>query len=611
MKKIIACVLSFFVLGPQPIMLAAAENLTLEGIRVSSDSVYIKLDGKASYKISEMSNPPKIILDLNNSRIKTIQDLPGGGTFIKRARTGQFSKNPDIARVVIELTQKTVYDIAQKANEISISLGGRRKEPAAVKDAPSADLPVIAPDAVTPSGYQALKSELPAPKAASPAPSASRGSRNIMESLPKSHISFDYNEADIKEVLNMMASRAGLNVIYSDDVSGTLTISLKDVPFDEAFKTILNVKGLASQQVGDNILRIATPKTFANEQKNSMLQTRIFFLNYTKASDIKTQIESVAAAEGRTTTRCNVDETNNALIITDTPIGLDSSSRLIRSLDRMPKQVLIEAKLVEVALDSDFHLGIQWSASGNSKGNYIGANNIDNAIGASSQYGGQKSIVPGYDPTSINGTLGNLSANAGGTGVELPANVIYGAFRLGRVTSNFMFDSVISAAAKKGKAKVLSDPKVATLNNKEANINITTQIPYTTTETTGSTPPVLTTKVVYLTTGIILKVTPTITSDGRVALKVNPSVSQPSPTIAPVAGGAPGIDTRSADTNVIVQDGETIVIGGLIHDTQSDYVFKVPLLGDIPIIGYLFRKKSVTRSRMELLIFVTPKIIES
>ncbi len=614
MKKILAIALAFIFSVPEPVMLAAADTLTLEGISVSADTVRIKTDGgDVPYKLSQSDKPAKLILDIPGARVKTIQDLPSSGSVVKRARTGQFNKNPDIARVVIELSAKTAYDIAKKAGEIIVSFKSAPLTKALpekkVKDAPGENIPVIAPDAASPSGYQELKNELPQPR---PASSSYRSvSRSIMDSLPKSLISFDYNDADIKEVLNMMASRASLNVIYGDDVSGTITISLKNVPFDEAFRTILNIKGLAAQQVGESILRIATPKTFSAEQSSSMLQTRVFFLNYTKASDIKTQIESVAAAEGRTSSKCNVDETNNALIITDTPFGLEAAARLIKNLDRMPKQVLIEAKLVEVALDSDFHMGIQWSASGNSKGNYIGANDINSAIGPTTQYGGQKSIIPGYDATAIQGTQANLSGAAGGTGVELPANVIYGAFRLGRVTSNFMFDSVISAAAKKGKAKVLSDPKVATLNNKEANINITTQIPYTTTETTGSTPPVLTTKVVYLTTGIVLKVTPTITSDGKIAMRVNPSVSQPSPTIAPVAGGAPGIDTRSADTNVIVQDGETIVIGGLIHDTQSDYVFKVPLLGDIPILGYLFRKKSVTRSRMELLIFVTPKIIEA
>ena len=618
MKKIISIAISLFLFIPEPIMLFAAQNISLESVRVSAESVYIQTNDNAEYKITEIKEPPRLILDLQNTKVKTLQNLPASGTFLKRVRTGQFSTNPDIARVVMELTQKTAYDIIKKTNEIIVVIGGKLAKNKEIKDTlkeEKENIPVIQPDSVNNgSEYTELKKEVAAlaPKTTS---SYSSGktyiSKSIMDSLPKEIIpNLDYTDADIKEVLNMLASKTNINIIYADDVSGTISISLKKVPFDEAFKTILNIKGLAAQQVGDNILRIATPQTFMSEQKKSMLQTRVFFLNYTKASDIKTQIESIAQAEGRTTSKCNTDENNNALIVTDTPIGLETTARIIKSLDRMPKQVLIEAKLIEVALDSDFHLGIQWSASGSKNGNYIGANDITSAVGPTSQWGGQKSIIPNYDATAIQGTQGNLSATSGGTGVSLPANVIYGAFRLGRVTSNFMFDSVISAAAKKGKAKVLSDPKVATLNNKEANINITTQIPYTTTETTGSTPPISTTKVVYLTTGIVLKVTPTITSDGKIAMKINPSVSQPSPTIAPVAGGAPGIDTRSADTNVIVQDGETIVIGGLIHDTQSDYVFKVPLLGDIPILGYLFRKKSTSRSRMELLIFVTPRIIE-
>jgi general secretion pathway protein D len=271
--------------------------------------------------------------------------------------------------------------------------------------------------------------------------------------------------------------------------------------------------------------------------------------------------------------------------------------------------VLIEAKLVEVALDSDFNLGIQWSASGNSNGNYIGANNINSSIGPTTQYGNQKSIMPDYDPTKITGTQGNLSASAGGTGVNLPADVIYGAFRLGRVTSNFMFDSIISAAAKKGKAKVLSDPKVATLNNKKAVIEITDQTPYdqqTATVSNGQT--TITHNYSNVDTGITLEVTPAITSDGHIAMHVVPSVKQLS--AQPNGVAPPPTATRKTDTNVIVNDGETIVIGGLIHDTQSDYTYKVPILGDIPILGYLFKKKTSSRVRMELLIFVTPKVLD-
>lgn len=605
MKKIISFLVIFSFLLPQSGILYALDNVNLEGVKVSADGIYIKTDKEAKYKTYEMNNPYKLIIDLENAKVKTIQDLPVSSNYVKRVKTGQYSTNPDIARVVVELSQKIAYDIIKKTGNIIVLFKNQTK----IKDTVAENIPVITPDkpANGTEEYKELKSEI-APKENKQEYSY-KMPKSIMESLPKSLISFDYNDADIKEVLNMLANKANINIIYAEDVTGNITISLKNVPFDEAFRTILNVKNLSAQQVGDNILRIATPKTFLNEQKNSMLQTRVFFLSYTKASEIKSQIESIAQAEGRTTIRCNVDDANNALIVTDTPLGLEANARIIKTLDRKPKQVLIEAKLVEVALDSDFNLGIQWSASGNSNGNYIGANNINSSIGPTTQYGNQKSIMPDYDPTKITGTQGNLSASAGGTGVNLPADVIYGAFRLGRVTSNFMFDSIISAAAKKGKAKVLSDPKVATLNNKKAVIEITDQTPYdqqTATVSNGQT--TITHNYSNVDTGITLEVTPAITSDGHIAMHVVPSVKQLS--AQPNGVAPPPTATRKTDTNVIVNDGETIVIGGLIHDTQSDYTYKVPILGDIPILGYLFKKKTSSRVRMELLIFVTPKVLD-
>jgi type IV pilus assembly protein PilQ len=562
-----------------------------------------------------MEHPPKLVLELMDSKMQTLQEIPVNGASLRRVRTGQFQTSPvSISRIVMELSQKTAYEITRKGSELIVMLGAKAIPAArpSVKDTPAevpAGVTVISPDGkavqsdkplemtmeaapIKPSDLNRESAPVITPKKTAAGP----GFRNILDSLPRDPISFDYSEADVREVLDMMAAKAGINIIYGDDVSGTLTINLSKVPFDEAFQTLLNVKGLAAQQVGENVLRIASPATFMSEQKKAMMQTRVFFLNYYKASDIKVQVDAVTLAEGRKA-NTNADDTNNALVVTDTPLGLDSTARLIRSLDRIPKQVLIEAKLVEVSLDNSLDYGISWSGAGaNGNGSYIGSQDV--VTPAVQALGGKYAI--------------NAAANSstGGSGVNLPANIVYGAFRLGKVASNYMFDAVITAAAKKGKAKVLSDPKIATLNNKEANINITTQIPYTTTVITAATPPISTTQVTYLTTGIILKVTPTINSDGRISMKINPSVSQPSATIVPVAGGAPGIDTRSADTNVIVRNGETIVIGGLIHDTQSEAVFKVPILGDIPLLGYLFKKKSVTRSRMELLIFVTPRVIE-
>ena len=366
------------------------------------------------------------------------------------------------------------------------------------------------------------------------------------------------------------------------------------------------MKGLTAQQVGDNILRIASPQTFLAEQKKAMLQTRVFFLNYSKASEVKPQLDSVAAAEKRTA-NCIVDDSNNALVVTDTPAGLDATARLLKSLDRVPKQVLIEAKLIEVSLDSSYDTGVQWSAYGQKNGTYVGAGDASNPMGPAN-LGNPSNVYTNY-ATAVAGMASPAGSNAGGTGVNLASDIVYGAFRFGKIASNYMFDAVITAAAKKGKAKVLSDPKVATLNNKEANINITDQTPYdqqTVTIVNGQNS--IAHAYSNVTTGITLKVTPTINSDGRITMHVIPSVIQLS--ALPNGVAPPPTATRSTDTNVIVRDGETIVIGGLIHDTQSEAVYKVPFLGDIPLLGILFKKKSLTRTRMELLIFVTPKVIE-
>lgn len=609
MKKTISLAITAVFLAQNPALIFAVENATVDSVRVSADSVYVTTNRPVKYRAFSLDGN-KLVLELDEARLKTLQEIPVNGVFIKKVRTGQFKTSPlSVTRVVMELTQKAVYEVTQKGTELAVVFGVKQAaKPLPLKDAPSAVTPPPASSVkvIAPSGQ-----DKPAPAAktvpaltlqpADPnrenapaiAPRAqiyprTTVARNIMDNLPREPITFDYNEADVREVLNMLAAKAGVNMIYSADVAGTITLNLNRVPFDEAFKTILNVQGLAAQQVGDNILRIASPATLLAEQSKAFLQTRVFFLNYAKAADIKVQVLAVATAEGRKSS-CVIDEANNAIVVTDSAMGLETTARLIRSLDRVPKQVVIEAKLVEVSLDSSFDMGVNWGYSSmDSKGRYVGMNDAGNTV-----------KVNGVDVPF---------PSASDTGVQLRSKNIYGGLRLGRIGSNYILDIAIQAAAKKGKAKVLSDPKVATLNNKEATINITNQLPYDTAEVTTTNGISNTTyKTTYVTTGIVLKVTPTINSDGRITMKINPVVSQPSAASGSVA---PAVDTRSTDTNVIVRDGETIVIGGLIHDAQSDYVYKVPLFGDIPLIGALFRKKSVSRTRMELLIFVTPKIME-
>jgi type IV pilus assembly protein PilQ len=612
MKRTIALTVAALFLAQNPLVLCAAEIATVRSVRVSADSVYIDTDRPVQYKAFTMEQPPKLVLELQDSKMGTLQEIPVNAGALRRVRTGQFKTSPvSVSRIVMDLSQKTAYEITRKGTELIVMLGSRKAAAPAVKDSPAdapAGVTVISPDGKT-APAKPIEMTLEAapikpadagrtdsaPVISAPKKAQTAAYRSILDTLPREPITFDYNEADVREVLDMMAAKAGINIIYGDDVSGTITISLSKVPFDEAFRTILNVKGLAAQQAGDNILRIAAPATFTAEQKKAIQQTRVFFLNYAIAATVKTQVDSVAAAEGRSKATCTSDDTNNALIVTDTPQGLEATALLIRSLDRMPKQVLIEAKLVEVSLDDSFDYGINWGSYANGNGTYVGGQ--DAAAAPNTALGGK------YVVNSA------LTAGAGGTGVNLTASNVYGAFRLGKIASNYMVDATITAAAKKGKAKVLSDPKVATLNNKAANIKITDQTHYDQqTVTTANGISTVAHAYTNVDTGITLTVTPTITSDGRISMHVAPSVVQLSGT--PDGVSPPPTATRSTDTNVIVKDGETIVIGGLIHDTQSDTVYKVPLLGDIPVLGYLFKKKSVSRSRMELLIFVTPRVIE-
>lgn len=585
MKKFIAASVAAALLAQNPLLVLAAETATVKSVRVSADSVYIDTDRPVEYKAFTTEAPPRLVLELQDARLKTLQEIPASGSSLRKVRTGQFRTSPDsVSRVVMDLSQKAAYEITRKGNELVVMFGRARQQAAApaVKDAPAAKaekVKVIAPDAsakpvevtIEPAGAAPAPVTPAVPAAITPrkAQSYSSSSRSIMESLPRDPITFDYSDADIREVVDMLAAKAGLNIIYGDDVSGTVTISLSKVPFDEAFKTLLNVKGLAAQQIGDNILRIAAPSTLLADQKKGLQQTRVFFLNYTRAADAKVQLEAVASAEGRTA-RFTQDDANNALIVTDTQLGLDATARLIKSLDRVPKQVMIEVKLVEVALDHAFDLGFTWGFN-NAAGSAVGAVNLPGPTPTGNTYGGSLTFF---------GKISDLS-----------------------------FNTVIAAAVKKGKLKVLSDPKVATVNNKAATINIVDQVPYTTIDsavgTGGAT--VTTQKVTYVPSGITLNVTPTINSDGRIAMHLSPSVSQAS---GGTATTPPNTNTRSTDTNVIVKNGETIVIGGMIRDSQSEEVYKIPILGDIPLLGMLFRKKSTARKRLELLIFVTPKIME-
>lgn len=621
--------------------------------------------------------PRLVVELLNTEHEGPSQVVKGKGKFLEKVRAGQYQKDPaPIARVVLYLKSLVSYKARWEGPRLDVELVGPQSDadvaaaaappaPAPVKKDPPpppavavstpvakpqpkpapvpAAAPVVAakppapapvpapkPAAALPvETVAAAKDDVAMPKGMTTDPSAelsrmagvsvpkaavhaSSGKlrRDILASLPSDPVTLEFDNMDVHDVLALLAQKANVNMVYGADVTGSITLQLRDVPFNEAFLTVLSMKGLVANQVGENILRVLTPASLKTERSVAVNQTRVIKLKYAKAEEISTSITAVASAEGRTA-KLVVDKNTNSLIITDTLEGIAAVERLLSELDIRPQQVLIEAKLVEVQLSKDLALGIQWDYLSSDEApmfNQAGRTIIGSVTTPKS------ASSPTLPPlvNNVNTTAGD-GANGRGTGVFLPADKVFGAFTFGRVTNNYFLSATLTAAASQGKAKVLSDPKVTTLNGKKATINITTKIPFVTTETTPSAGTITTQqKVEYQETGITLDVLPTINADGRITLEVKPSVKQPSATAASAGTtGAISVDSREANTIVIVQDGGTVVIGGLITDSSQETVAKVPLLGDIPILGYLFRKKFVDRKRVELLIFVTTKIMAS
>jgi len=431
--------------------------------------------------------------------------------------------------------------------------------------------------------------------------------RDIVSRLPRDIVTLDFDNTDIRDVIALLAAKAKINIVFGSDVAGSLTLHLTNVPFNEAFRTALSMMKLTTDQVGDNILRVITPAELTKMRTTSTAITKVYVLNYAKASEVKSTIDSVRTAEGRTGSS-TADVKTNTLIVTDSLEGQLSMENLIAQIDQRPRQVLIETKIVEINANSGLNYGVQWDYAGIEKGHIAGqqgTNTFGTVVGPGAAPF-SRTLDQNVLGTSI-GPTGGVGASGRGTGVSLASDRVFGALTLGRITNNFILNATLTAAASEGKAKILSEPKIATLNNQAAEINITTQIPYVTSNVAST--GVQTQTVAYVTTGIQLKVTPSINADGRITLLVNPIVSQPSATAAASSTGAPAVDARTANTTVLVRDGETIVIGGLITDTMQDTISKIPLLGDIPILGWLFKKKTKTRVRAELLIFVTTRIL--
>jgi len=413
-------------------------------------------------------------------------------------------------------------------------------------------------------------------------------------------LSLNFQNIEVRSVLQLIADFTGLNLVVSDSVGGALTLRLKNVPWDQALDIILKTKGLGMRENG-NVLYIAPNEEIAAREKLELesqqqveelapLRSEFMEINYASASNLadllKDSNNSLLSERGQV----SVDQRTNTLLIQDTALKLNEIRRLIERLDIPVKQVLIESRIVVANDDFSKDLGAKFGVF-NVDGRDLGANKV-----ADVTTGNLNTLEPltAGDPIPIEDTLN----------VNLP---LADATRAGQFALSFLklpfgyaVNLELSAAQAESRAEVMSNPRIITANQSTARIESGTEIPYVSQTSSGAT------DVEFKKAVLSLEVTPQITPDDR----VNMEVSVTNDSVGDVVSGVPSINTNEVTSNVLVDNGQTIVLGGIYTEDNTESYTKVPFFGDIPVAGRLFRRDSLTQDKQELLIFITPKIID-
>lgn len=415
-------------------------------------------------------------------------------------------------------------------------------------------------------------------------------------------LSLNFQDIEVRSVLQLLADFTGLNLVTSDTVSGRITLRLKNVPWDQALDIILKSKGLSKRQI-DNVVMVAPTEEIAAREQLELesqqkieelapLRSEFIQVNYAKAEDLailfKSEENRLLSERGNVT----VDIRTNTLLIQDTVAKLEDIRRLLQKLDIPVRQVLIESRIVIANNDFAKDLGVRFGASGGE----ISDNRINViAGGLPGHIGGTSPQVPGIENPAGSSNESLL--------VNLPAVAPSGAvnFLLGKVGS-YLLQLELSAMQLEGKGEIISSPRVITSDQNKASIKQGVEIPYQEASSSGAT------TVSFKEAVLKLDVTPHITPDDRIRMDLQ--INKDSPDFSRSVLGVPPLDTRRIETTVLVDNGETVVLGGVFERTKTKNVEKVPFFGDLPYAGVLFRRQEKTDNNTELLIFVTPKILK-
>ncbi|MFQ5442948.1 MAG: type IV pilus secretin PilQ, partial [Thermodesulfobacteriota bacterium] len=529
----------------------------------------IETSNKPLYALKESADGKTLVIDISDTSIgqeltRTL-DATKLATPVATVSSYQRSTRPGAVRVFVELSAKAEHSIREFNNTLTV---------------------VFSPEA-GPSPVQAGKAR---------AAGAMAGRKYTGQ-----RIDLDMMDANITDILRLLAEVSDLNIIASDDVKGTISLRLKNVPWDQAFDIILKSKGLDKIKEG-NVVRVAPAAKISQERESTLaakkaheklepLSIKFMSVNYAKASELVEQVKTVLTDRGSVTSETRT----NTLVIRDTKRGIDSAVNLVSRLDTAIPQVLIEARIVEASTSFARDLGIQWGVD------YQTGGNVSTDTFGSSSESGQSVSSSTTDPT--------FSAQDGSNNyaVNLPASGEAGTlgalgFILGKAGQNpLVLDLRLSAGEQEGSVRTISRPRVVSMDNKEAKIEQGESIPFETTSATGTT-------TTFVDANLSLTVTPHITPDGSIIMNIK--ASRNSIGSFRTSSGEPSIDKKESSTEVLVKDGETTVIGGIVVSDKSETDSGIPYLRKIPLFGWLFKSKSISDSQKELLIFITPTIIK-
>ena len=598
----------------------AASELSAVRASRSGDEVTVTIVGNGLLKPTSVEEtqdlPPRVLLDFEGvTASRSVPAMMGvNQADVSRVRVATNSRTPLVTRVVVDLTRKTAYRLESAGadgEEVRVIFAA----PAAASPAAAPVVPVAVPAAsepapVAPESVVAAPAPAPTPVVTAPAPAAAApppapAARQAQTSMAQDSsgdrtkpkftghpVSLDFQGADLRAVLRTFSEISGLNVVIDPTINGSVDVSLRDVPWDQALDIILKANKLGYFVEGP-IVRIAPLSVLADEEAQRRkltdeqalageLRVMTRALSYAKGGDLVPILtRSALSSRGEV----QVDPRTNTVIIRDLPERLAAAEALLTALDLPQPQVEIEARIVQTTRDFARNIGVQWGVNGRVAPEL--GNTTPLAFPNNGSISGRTGSAQGPDvvPNGVNLGVANASSALG--------------LALGSINGAINLDVALSALERSGQGRLLSTPRVSTQNNVEAEITQGVQIPIQTIANNTVT-------VTFKDAALTLKVTPQITASNTVIMRVN--LENAAPDFSRAINDIPPIDTQRAVTTVLVADGETTVIGGIYLSREQSVQGRTPLLSRVPLLGWLFKRDEVSDESRELLIFITPRI---